>query len=440
MRMVARAVRLRPWRSRSDVVAYQEQRLRSLVRHACTRVPYSRELLDRHGVDPARIRGLADLERIPVSSKEDLRRQPLPSILARGCDLRRLRRVQTTGSTGEPFVLYRGPVEKRMHQLFWLRAQRDAGHRLGDRVVRIAAVRPRKKAMLEPFGRLLRATGLSNDVLDVSLPPDELLRGLAALRPGVVGSFPCILAQLGEELYQSGRGEIRPRFLGAGGETLTKARRRQIEETWQVPVHEVYACWEANLVAWQCPATGLLHVCDDSIVLEVVRDGRAVAPGERGEVVLTSLHARAMPLIRYRLGDVVTRGAETCPCVRPFGTITSIQGRMLDLFRLPGGRLLHPYEILADLADDASPWVRQYQLVQEAEDRIVFAVVPGPAFSRERLASFERHAARALGPGVHLRSELVGRIGPGPGGKFHLARSLVETGEEGAWHGSAPIA
>jgi phenylacetate-CoA ligase len=122
--MIAQAVGLRPWRSPADLVSYQDRRLRSLIDHAYTRVPYYRELLDRHDIDPSRIRGLADLERVPVSSKDDLRRQPLQNILASGRNPRRLQRIQTTGSTGEPFVLYREPVAKRMHQLFWLRATR----------------------------------------------------------------------------------------------------------------------------------------------------------------------------------------------------------------------------------------------------------------------------------------------------------------------------
>jgi phenylacetate-CoA ligase len=264
------------------------------------------------------------------------------------------------------------------------------------------------------------------------------LRELAALRPGLVVSYPGMLAQLGEALRQSGREDIRPRFLASGGEVLTRARRRQIEAGWQAPVHELYGCWEADLVAWQCRSTGLFHVCDDSLVLEVVRDGRAAAPGERGEVVLTSLHGWAMPLIRYRLGDLVTRGPETCPCGQPFGTIAAIQGRMLDLFRLPDGRLVHPYEILSDLKEDAFRWIRQYQLVQETPDRVAFVMVPGPAFARERLDEFERRAARVLGGQVRLRTELVERIAPGPGGKFRLARSLLAAGEETAWHHSEP--
>jgi hypothetical protein len=113
---------------------------------------------------------------------------------------------------------------------------------------------------------------------------------------------------------------------------------------------------------------------------------------------------------------------------------------MMDLFRLPGGRLLHPYEILSDLKEDAFRWVRHYQLVQEAEDRVVFLMVPGPDFDHGRLAEFERRAARALGGDARLRTELVERIEPGPGGKFHLARSLVKAGEETAWHRSEPVA
>jgi phenylacetate-CoA ligase len=436
---VVRALGLRPWRSRAQLETYQRQRLQRAIAHAYARVPYYRDLFDRHGIAPDQIRSAADLQHIPISSKNDLRQQPTERILAVGYDPARLRRIQTTGSTGEPFVLYRGLAEKWIHQLFWLRALRDLGQRVGDRAVSITALRSRPKTTPQILGRLLCAAGLTRYALDVSMPAEETLRELAALRPGVVATYPGALARLGEELRQSGRLDIRPRFLATGGEVLTKSRRRQIEETWQKPLYELYGCWEMSLVAWQCRATGLFHVCDDSVVLEVVRDGRTVGAGARGEVVLTSLHARAMPLIRYRLGDLVTLGATGCPCGRPFGTISSIQGRMLDLFRLPGGRLLHPYEILSDLKEDAYRWVRHYQLVQETEDLVALAMVPGPAFTPERLAEFERGAARTLGSGVRLRVDLVDRIEPGPGGKFHLARSLLRAGEELAWHHSEPV-
>ena len=422
------------------MVAYQEDRLRRLVAHAGAHVPYYRALFARHHITPADIRTLADLGQVPISSKAELRGRPAQDVLAAGHRPERLRRIQTTGSSGEPFVLYRTSSERRLQHLFWLRAQRELGQRFGDRVVWISAKRSHPGSRLESVGNLLRAAGLESYGLDVSAPTDILLRELAHLRPAIVVAYPGMVARLGEELQRNGCAEVRPRFLITGGEGLTRARRSQIEVTWRAPVFEVYACWEVNLMAWQCRATGLFHVCDDSVILEVMRDGRPVAAGERGEVVVTSLHGSAMPLIRYRLGDLVTRAGDACSCGQPFSTIGSIQGRMLDLFRLPGGRLLHPYEILSDLKEDAFRWVRQYQLVQEAEDRIVFYMVPGPEFSCERLAEFEARAARALDSGAHLRTELVDRIEPERSGKFHLARSLVtKADDEAAWHRSEPV-
>jgi phenylacetate-CoA ligase len=435
---IAKAVGIRAWRTPAELAAYQEARLRRLIEHAHANVPYYRALLDDHGVAPAQIRTLADLDRVPISSKADLRRRPAVELLAAGLQPDRLRRIQTTGSSGVPFVLYRSPGERRLHHLFWLRAYRDFGQRLGDRVVWVSARRQPAASRLARVGDLLRAIGLEGFGLDVTARPEDLLQELARLRPGVVVGYPGMLARLGEELQRNGRADIRPRVVIAGGEVLTGARRAQIEATWGVPVREVYSCWEVGLMAWQCRAAGTLHVCDDSVVLEVLKDGRPAKVGERGEVVLTSLHSFAMPFIRYRLGDVVARGAVACACGSPFSTIGLVQGRMLDFFRLPSGRLVHPYEIIAQLQEDG--WVGQYQVVQEAADRIVVLIVPGPAFSSEKAAAFQARAAAVVGPEAKLRAEVVERIEAAPSGKFHLARSLVPATEgEPAWHHSAPV-
>jgi phenylacetate-coenzyme A ligase PaaK-like adenylate-forming protein len=71
-----------------------------------------------------------------------------------------------------------------------------------------------------------------------------------------------------------------------------------------------------------------MHTCDEAALVEVVHDGRPAADGEQGDVVATALHSYAMPFIRYRLGDIVTRGEQSCACGLPFATIGTIQGRM----------------------------------------------------------------------------------------------------------------
>jgi phenylacetate-CoA ligase len=80
-------------------------------------------------------------------------------------------------------------------------------------------------------------------------------------------------------------------------------------------------------MAWECRHSGDLHTCDDGVLVEVLVDGRPAEPGERGEVVVTNLHAYAMPFIRYRIGDVATRAAP-CRCGAPFATIGEIRSSL----------------------------------------------------------------------------------------------------------------
>jgi len=141
--------------------------------------------------------------------------------------------------------------------------------------------------------------------------------------------------------------------------------------------------------------------------------------------VATNLHAYSMPFIRYRLGDLVTRGREACVCGRPFGTVAAVQGRMIDYFPLPDGRTLHPYQILGSFIRGADGWIRQYQLLQERLDRIVLRVVPMEAPSVDQLTRIQRSVLPLLGPGVEFQVSLVDDIPLEEGGKFRPSRSLV---------------
>src|SRR5262249_37347913 len=100
---VARVFRqaTRPLGRRDEVVALRDARLRRLVAHAYENVPYYRDLFERHGVEPGHIRTVADLDRIPVTSRRDVQTLPLSTRLARGVDASRLIAHHTSGSTGE---------------------------------------------------------------------------------------------------------------------------------------------------------------------------------------------------------------------------------------------------------------------------------------------------------------------------------------------------
>ena len=427
IRRTVHALRRHPRASRGSIVAFQSECLRDLVRHAYENVPYYRALFDRHQIHPRAIQGVDDLAKIPISSKGDLRAQPR-AVIARGLDPARLRTSVTSGSSGEPFEIRRTLLEHNLLHLFQWRARRQLGQRSGDRIARILQPHSVRRRDNRLVGTMIEIFGIEHNLhLSLAEAPQTLFERLRAFRPDIVIGFAGVLTRLATEAEAALPDGVSPRLVLSESEVLTPAMRVRIRSGWRAPVYELYASHETRLIGWECPSQGGLHTCDDAVILEVLRDGRPVGMGERGEVVVTALHSYAMPFIRYRLGDIVTRGEQSCPCGLRFGTIRTIQGRMLDFFHLPGGRWVHPYEILEGIANDRIEWISQHQLVQERVDRIVLSFVPVGDVPAARIAEFERFATGVVGPGVEICVQPVSEIRPGEGDKFRISRSLVHS-------------
>jgi phenylacetate-CoA ligase len=423
----ALAVRRHPRASRAEVKAFQDAHLRRLVLHAYENVPYYRELFDRNRLHPRHIRGTADLDLIPISSKQAMRERPAHQLLDRTVDPSRLLTVCTSGSTGEPFMIRRTWLEQAFNVLYRQRCYRSFGLRLHERIMAVGRGRGHDPKDTKLVGRLVRAAGIHPKIsIDgVVHPPEEVVRRFETFRPHLLVALPSILCLTADYLLAQGRQDIRPRILDVGGEVLTPLMRRRLTQAFGVEPVQTYASHEFPLMGWQCGVSGELHTCDDGVILEVLRDGRPAAPGEEGEVVVTNLHAYAMPFIRYRLADLVTRGSEQCACGQPFSTIRAIQGRMNDYFSLPDGRRLHPYRILERLLPEGDVWIRQYQLLQDRPDRIVMQVVPSRPVTPELQERLAGAISPLLGAGVEFQLRIVEAIAFERSGKYRHSRSLV---------------
>jgi phenylacetate-CoA ligase len=417
---------------RDEIVAFQNKRLRSLVAHAYENVPYYRKLFDRNGLKPQDIKTVDDLSAIPITSKKDLQSVPPREVVARGVDPEHLIVHATSGSSGEPSIIRRTWLEERLLGAFRVRAMHYLGLRMRDKTAIIVLTRPTQPRDNQLALQTLQALGLYRNVrIDCRSSPQEIVSALQDYLPSCLCGFPNVLSRCAQMLADNNDISVRPRFVVTRSEVLTPLMQHQIVEGFRAPVFEGYGSHEFNLIAWECKQTGELHTCDDSMIVEVLRNGVSAKEGERGEVVGTGLHSFAMPFIRFRLGDVVTKGSETCSCGHPYSTIRKVQGRMIDYFPLPGGRLIHPYEIVALLLDDVVPVIRQYQLVQERADRIILRAVPSNTFSAQRLTSIEKSVKTLLGPDVEFRVALVPDIDPETSGKFRVSRSLVHSAYDG---------
>lgn len=390
----------------------RDRRLRRLVAHAYERVPFHRERFDRAGIQPADVRGLADLARLPVMEKADLLDRPIEEIVARGTRPSTLISTMTSGYSGEPLVVHRTRAEQALWARSWLDDLLAAGLRRGDRVASVFVHREGR-----PDGiALLNGLGLVDErMIDCCLDPVEILAELRGTPPTFLRGLPSVIERVAGLVTDHDGARLRPRVVWLSGEVVTPMARARIESAFGAPVHDAYGTHEVGLIASDCRAAGLKHLGRPDLIVEVVAGAVPTAP-DTGEIVVTALGFSTAPFIRYRLTDSVTPGPYGCPCGHPVATLARIEGRTIDYFELPDGRAIHPYRILAPLLG-AAPWIRQYQLVQEAPDRIVLRHVPleggGPLSGQE----LREAVAGMLGPDVRFEVEAVPRIGAAEGGK-----------------------
>lgn len=168
-------------------------------------------------------------------------------------------------------------------------------------------------------------------------------------------------------------------------EALTAPQRKLLKSTFHAPVRNEYGCGELGPIAYECEE-GSLHVMSENVVVEVLdQDGSPVAPGEDGEVVVTDLHNRAMPLIRYRIGDHATLG-HSCSCGRGFPTLAKVWGREYDFVRgLDGERYHGEYfmYLFEDLRDRGVEFER-FRVTQHTRDTLELEIVTDDLSPRDR--------------------------------------------------------
>jgi phenylacetate-CoA ligase len=367
-------------------------------------------------ISPEVANGLKDLHRYPVLGRSDYQREGLTATLANNVCQETLLDRSTSGSTGERLAIRRTWLEERLLNCFRWRAFRSYGIGPQDRIVNAlfrADADPRDDQRL---ARLAMALGWRQMLVVDALGDEAAAEKALHFAPQCLTGMTSALALLVDQISRQGP-DFRPQLVVTTGELLTAPLRNRIASLGS-PIRDVYGSNEFNLLAWECPAgAGTYHVCDDSVVLEVLDpDGRPVDVGQTGEVVVTGLHSFAMPFIRYRIGDLAVKGPSRCPCGSPFSTLLEIHGRTIDIFHLAGGIKLHPWTI----HNAVRPWlgmVRQASLVQTAPDRLEYLVVATREMGQaeERLISTAAQAALPVGIIFTLRR--VESIPPGPGGK-----------------------
>lgn len=417
--------------SRAELEAYQDERLRDIVGHAYRSVPYYRERWDALRLQPSDIRGRHDLWKIPLLTRDDIRRH-YDDLRSRDVQPAAMRTGHTSGTTGTPLTVgYDREAVWSTYAIFD-RHYEWAGLRMGRQGDRIAVARGNVIVPLDqsrpPYWRRNRAQNqllLSSFHLSRRNLP-VYLDALRRFRPDVVDGYPSTLYVLAR--FLDSLGETLPvKAAITSSETLYDFQRELIERRFGCRVFDYYALAERTVFAGECSRHEGHHVAMEYGLAEVVDgEGMPLAAGTSGRLVGTSLHNLAMPLIRYVTNDMTSLHAGSCSCGRGHVLMDEVATKAEDMLTLPDGRVIspsvltHPFKPLDSIEGS--------QIVQLAPDRVEVRLVPGDGFADHLVAHLRSALAERLGDGVTIDIRLVEALETRPNGKFKWVISHVPPG------------
>lgn len=358
------------------------------VLDAAAAVPFHDERMRAAGLVPSDVRSVEDVAALPPLERGDLQRLGVDGLRVPG---RHGLRCASSGSTGTPveglwpreMIAWSDADDRRCNG--WL------GVAPGERRVWLAA---------SPSTASLRRR-LASALTNVTLVPSRTLAGpevVDALAESLDRRPAALVWGQSNGLYAFARGlldagrRVRVGACWSEGNHLPGYYREPIEEALGCRVLERYGSWETGMIAHQCPEEQSYHVSAETVLIEIVRDdGRAAAPGEIGHILVTQLRNDAMPLLRYRIGDLaIPTEAERCSCGRRLPLLGTLVGRSNELLRAGDGGLVLPEHVSA-LMTSLRESVVEFQVVQHDDLHVSVKVVqrdsPPPEPVRERVAS-----------------------------------------------------
>lgn len=316
----------------------QSERLKKIVEYAYKNCNFYKKKMDKHGAGPEDIKDIDDIRKLPITTKNDMR-DSYPFQLF-SAPVKEVSEIHvSSGTTGNFTVVGYTKEDIRLWSDVMARALGCAGAEPGD-MIQIAY----------GYGLFTGGLGFHYGALEMGLTvlptssgqTKRQLKLMNDFKPRILACTPSYCLYMSEEAKEMG---IDPRKssweIGSfGAEPWSESMRKEIESTWDMLATDVYGLSEiiGPGVAHECKYKKGLHIFSDVFYPEVMdtKTGKPVKKGEKGELVITTLTKRAIPLLRYGTRDIVSISYEKCECGRTSPRISKIVGRTDDMIIVRG--------------------------------------------------------------------------------------------------------
>jgi phenylacetate-CoA ligase len=370
------------WASKAELQALQEAKLGKLIQCMRAEGRFHNNNGLRHFPSGSSV-SLNDLNSLPFVTKSDL--QNFQGAAARPLK-GPLTKKTTSGSTGQPVIVWKTPDAMAQEQAANWRGFSWAGIRIGDRQGRFWGVpsneKDRMRAKLVDFvtnrRRYSAFSFARNDM-------NEYTSRLNRFRPRYLYGYVSMLTAYAEFLLSTGKKlDFSLRAVIGTSEVLTPYHRQLFQQAFGATVYNEYGCGELGTIAHECER-GSLHVNAENMIVEILQGDTPCRPGELGEVVVTELNNLATPLIRYRLGDFASFALAQCDCGRGLPVLGQIVGRAYDMIYNREGKMFHGefFMYIFEEIKRKGLGIGAFQVVQEDYETFTIRIRPEKSYGAE---------------------------------------------------------
>jgi len=400
---------LNEYKSREELTKLQKMLLKQVLKNAIQSVPFYKKL------------GITDpvLTAFPVLSRNEIARSPLDFVSNRYSN-NALMTIYTGGSTGTPLGVSLTKDIRRKSYAFWNRFYRGFGVGVHDRKATFLGRKIQNPENNKPpFWRINLAGNQllfsSFHMTDQNLP--YYIERLNKFRPKIIEGYPLSVFRIAEFIFENNiKLEFIPRGISTSSESFTSKQRTIMEKAFDCKVYDQYGSAESVIFAGECEY-GKKHISVEYGVAEVLKEDGSIASEGAGELIVTSLFNDAMPLIRYRIGDLGRISHESCPCGRNTPILEELSGKVGAIIVSKGksvstAAIAFAFEYLEN--------VSKVQIIQNEPEKVLVKLVAKQGFSQEQQEFMEWELRKMLSQELEIEVELVDDIASSANGKYQM--------------------
>lgn len=370
------------FKTKEEIVLLQQKKLQQLLVYLNQASPFYQDLFKRHAIDISSIKTLADLQKLPVTNKEDLQQRNNDFLCVEQNKI--IEYSATSGTLGSPVII--ALTENDLQRLAYNEyASFTCARGTSNDIYQLMLTLDRQFMAGMAYYAGIRQMGAGIIRLGPGVPSLQW-ETIVRLKPTAVVAVPSFIIKLIEYAREHGIDINKTAVKKAIciGENIRNADfslsivGKKITAAWNIQLFSTYASTEMQTAFTECNHFNGGHTQPELIIVEILNEhDQPVAPGEAGEVTISTLGVEGMPLLRYKTGDICRGFDSPCNCGRTSQRLSPVIGRKKQMIKFKGTTLYPPalFDMLNEM-EEVVDFVAEVYSNQLGTDEVLLHILP----------------------------------------------------------------